>query len=98
MSRIIRPITRHITIITGEDRVLGNFIQITDSRFAGTADDPQGEGYVYDGDQDTGVMTNLIGIEPINLTSIELDKLPVSDIVALTTAFASKYEGQPKPN
>ena len=59
MSRIVKPLTEHITIIYGKDHSIGNFVDITDSRFANSKDDEQGEGYIFEWSQLFGASTNL---------------------------------------
>lgn len=56
-------ITEHpIVFYTGLDRVLGNFLDVTDSRFAGSEFDEQGEGYLFEWNERFGISTNLIGL------------------------------------
>lgn len=91
MSRRSRMIANHIEVSMGFDHALGQFIQITDSRYAGTEDDYQGEGYVFEWDESFGITTNLI-----NLTVEEMNDNDA--IASKCNAFASQYVGQPKPN
>lgn len=99
MSRQERKITKHITLVLGSDHALGQFMQVTDSRYAGTAEDHQGEGYVLDLDDMFGPQINLIGIKEDDLIEFtKQGRINNARIIELTDAFAAKYEGQPKPN
>lgn len=64
MSRFLRKINEHTTVITGHDHALGHFIDIIDKRYANTPLDEQGEGYVFEWSQFLGITTNLIKAEP----------------------------------
>jgi len=61
MSRHCIPSDHGYTRFThGSDHVLGAFLDITDSRYAGTEDDLQGEGYLFEWSSLFGITTNLI--------------------------------------
>lgn len=56
-------ITEHpIVLYSGNDMILGKFLDITDSRFAGSEQDKQGEGYLFEWSEVFGISTNLIGL------------------------------------
>jgi len=56
-------ITEHPTrLIWGNDHVLGKFLDIIDVRYAGTEQDEQGEGYLFEWSTLFGISTNLIGL------------------------------------
>jgi hypothetical protein len=92
MSRHEKKISEHVTVISGSDHALGNFIQVQDSRYAGSPDDYQGEGYVLDYDQALGFS--------INLLNLKKEDLPFNDeqIIARCNEVCAKYEGLPKIN
>jgi len=60
MRRYSKKLTKDITLIYGSDHTLGGFTQITDSRYASSGKDEQGEGYVFDCDELFGTTINLI--------------------------------------
>ena len=62
MSRNIMRVTDEITIISGGDNALGRFLDITDSRYANSGKDEQGEGYVFEWSENLGITTNLLKI------------------------------------
>lgn len=63
MSRVPCNITEHICIIMGSDYTLGRFIDVTDSRYANSGKDLQGEGYVMEWSKVFGLSTNRIDIQ-----------------------------------
>lgn len=65
MSRTtdFNPKFPHTRYIYGGDHALGSFLDITDDRFAGHPNDPQGEGYVFEVSSIFGISNNLIGAE-----------------------------------
>ena len=60
MSRKDQNMSPYVLITTGQDHVVGKFIQIYDKRYAWTEEDLQGEGIVLDWDEVFGFGTNLI--------------------------------------
>lgn len=46
MSRNVRKVNDNITIVYGTDHAIGQFLDITDKRYAQSGFDEQGEGYV----------------------------------------------------
>lgn len=77
MSRIWIDLTENITIYTGNDHAIGEFLDITDKRFAGTETDEQGEGYVLEHSQAFGLTTNKIG-------AIESDLMPLNKEIIIS--------------
>ncbi len=63
MSRhkLLSPENETTEFIHGSDHALGAFLDITDSRFAKSGKDEQGEGYVFEWSSLFGITTNLIG-------------------------------------
>lgn len=73
----------HIT--TGTDHAIGIFVDITDDRFAGTKDDEQGEGYVFEYSELFGITKDLIKLAPEDI--IDRNK-----VVELCNAFFLKQQ------
>lgn len=61
MSRNRKQLSPNVAITRGDDHVLGKFCQLTDERYAMSEDDEQGEGYVFEWDEEFGLVNNLIG-------------------------------------
>lgn len=70
---------------SGMDMALGKFFDITDKRFAGTANDRQGEGYVLEWSQKWGISTNLIGAKDRDINNVER-------LLELVEEFINKME------
>jgi hypothetical protein len=60
MSRNITYQDQRLTVVTGVDQVLGNFIQLYDKDMQNET--PEGEGLVFDWSQGFGIETNYTGI------------------------------------
>ena len=71
MSRNIKKINETINIIHGSDHTLGYFLDITDSRYADSGLDEQGEGYVMEWSHVLGFTRNLIGADIEDIGSNE---------------------------
>lgn len=63
------PGSEHTNYITGYDEILGNFLDITDNRYAGTINDKQGEGFVLEYSDFFKISTNLIRIDKQTMTA-----------------------------
>ena len=61
MSREGNKINENITVVFGNDHVLGSFIDVIDNRFAESGQDEQGEGYVCEYSTKFGISNNRIG-------------------------------------
>lgn len=68
MSRIHKDLSEFVTMTTGVDHVIGAFVQISDRRYASSAEDIQGEGYVLDWDTLFKFSINHIEAETEDLT------------------------------
>tara|TARA_R110000824_G_scaffold313040_1_gene499929 strand:+ start:466 stop:726 length:261 start_codon:yes stop_codon:yes gene_type:complete len=68
MSREITKINDTINVVSGVDFTIGYFIDITDSRYAESGRDEQGEGYILEWCQHFGFTNNLIkaGIDDLS--------------------------------
>jgi|TARA_Y100000034_G_C6790291_1_gene353818 hypothetical protein len=71
MSREIKQLNDTINIVRGIDSVIGYFIDMTDSRYAESGRDKQGEGYIMEWCQTFGFTNNLIKADVEDLASEE---------------------------
>lgn len=67
MSRIHTDLSGNVTKTVGQDHAVGNFVQVTDKRWARNPEDIQGKGFVLDWDELSGFSINLIGAEKKDL-------------------------------
>ena len=63
MSRDHEPIQETTSIVRGSDHALGYFLDITDTRYANSGKDEQGEGYLVEWSAVFGFTQNQIGIK-----------------------------------
>lgn len=64
--------TSSTTIIRGNDHILGMFVDVCDSRIAGTVHDPQGEGYLVEWSELFGFSQNKIELESIHISEADI--------------------------
>ena len=69
MSRTVEDINKRFTLITGDDHMVGKFIQLYDKLMSNET--PEGEGLVFEWiEQNFGkendIVINLIGLIPLN--------------------------------
>jgi hypothetical protein len=62
MSRHTHKISDHTSVVSGNDHAIGQFIDVTDSRYANSDLDEQGEGYLVEWSTLFGFTQNKIGI------------------------------------
>jgi len=92
MSRNHVDFTPDIHVVYGVDHALGNYVDIYDTRYAGTEGDEQGEGFVLEWCEMFGLTTNLINapkdmfILPINLQNHK------DELIRLCNEFAKVLE------
>lgn len=69
----------------GSDHAIGRFMDITDSRYAKSGKDEQGEGYVFEYSELFGITTNLIG-------ATEDDLFDIDKLAQLTEIFVAQNQ------
>jgi hypothetical protein len=67
MSRKHTDLSPNCTLTRGTDHALGNFIQLSDLRYALSDEDEQGEGYILEWDAVFGFTKNLINATEADL-------------------------------
>lgn len=100
MSRSSRNIGSGITIISGSDHALGEFLDIISSDYAGSSHDEQGEGFLVEWSSLFGFAQNQIGIKKSQFKKngkiIELVKKFLSEKGIIKTKFTVLYRKEGK--
>lgn len=70
MSRLVFTPNEYTSFISGSDHAIGAFLDITDTRFANSGMDRQGEGFIMEWSEMFGFSQNLIGATVSDLEDV----------------------------